>query len=366
MTARTISTLPKDLDPETAWAAVAARDGTWDGRLVYGVSTTGIYCRPSCPSRRPRREHARFFSTTGAARAAGFRACHRCIPDGRTNAEAAVDAVRAVLDAHVAGGGERPTLGRLAAATGLSASHVQRLFKAQLGVSPAEYVRARRADRFRTELRRGGSVSRATFDAGYGSSRRAYADAAATLGMTPARYRQGGAGTTIRYSVLPSSSGTLLVAGTDRGLAAVSLGDSADALVDALRAEYPAARLERVASFEEGDPLGTWTRQVADSVDARGAAPSPPLDVQGTPFQERVWTALRAIPAGETRTYADVARAIGAPSAARAVAGACASNRVALVIPCHRVVRGSGDVSGYRWGVDRKRQLLGRERRQTT
>lgn len=357
---------PAEIDETTAWNAVVRRDAAWDGRFVYAVATTGVFCRPSCPSRRALRKNVSFHATPEAAARAGFRACKRCRPDGTTNAEACVAEVRRLLDAHVAEGGERPTLDRLADAVGMSPFHLQRTFKALVGATPAEYVRVRRGERFKAELRGGETVSRATYGAGYGSSSRAYADAAALLGMTPARYRRGGRGMTIRYVVAPCSLGSVLVAGTERGLCAVSLGDDVAALERALRAEYPAAAVEAAESLGAGDPLAGWVGAIVAYLDARGAAPRAPVDVEGTPFQRRVWDALREIPAGETRSYAEVAAAIGAPRAARAVAAACAGNRVALVIPCHRVVREGGAVSGYRWGVERKRALLERERRAPT
>jgi AraC family transcriptional regulator of adaptative response/methylated-DNA-[protein]-cysteine methyltransferase len=280
-----------------------------------------------------------------------------------TNAEACVAAARETLDRFVESGGERPTLDRLAAEVGMSPFHLQRAFKARLGLSPAEYLRVRRGERFKAELRGGETVSRATFGAGYGSSSRAYADAAAQLGMTPARYRRGGRGMTIRFTVARTALGHVLVAGTERGLCAVSLGDDPAALERELRAEYPAAAVTRADSSGTGDPLAAWADAVVAYLDAHGAAPVAPVDVPGTPFQRRVWDALRAIPAGETRSYGEVAAAVGAPKGARAVAAACASNRVALVIPCHRVVREGGALSGYRWGAERKRALLEAERR---
>jgi AraC family transcriptional regulator of adaptative response/methylated-DNA-[protein]-cysteine methyltransferase len=350
-------------DFDTAWRALVARDAAWDGRFVYAVATTGVFCRPSCPSRRPRPENVRIFFAPADAEGAGFRACLRCQPNGVTNAEACVAAARETLDRFVESGGERPTLDRLAAEVGMSPFHLQRAFKARLGLSPAEYLRVRRGERFKAELRGGETVSRATFGAGYGSSSRAYADAAAQLGMTPARYRRGGRGMTIRFTVARTALGHVLVAGTERGLCAVSLGDDPAALERELRAEYPAAAVTRADSSGTGDPLAAWADAVVAYLDAHGAAPVAPVDVPGTPFQRRVWDALRAIPAGETRSYGEVAAAVGAPKGARAVAAACASNRVALVIPCHRVVREGGALSGYRWGAERKRALLEAERR---
>jgi len=347
---------------DEAWRAVASRDASADGRLFYGVTTTGVYCRPSCPSRRPKRENVRFFAVSADAERDGFRACRRCRPNDIARADEAVTRVRMLIDQHVDRGTEGALpLDALAKDVGMSPWHLQRVFVAQVGLSPARYLRARRGERFKDRLRAGGTVSRATFDVGFASSSRAYELAAQQLGMTPAEYRRGGSGTGIRYQVVPTSLGQLLVAATSRGVCAVTLGDDADALVNALAAEYPEASL--VHAERSDATFAAWVESVVAYIDREGASPQLPLDVRATAFQWRVWRALQEIPLGETRSYTEVAEAIGSPRAVRAVASACASNRVALVIPCHRVLRSDGALSGYRWGPERKRRLLEREQK---
>jgi AraC family transcriptional regulator of adaptative response/methylated-DNA-[protein]-cysteine methyltransferase len=353
------------VDAAAAWAAVSARDGRADGAFVYAVSTTRVYCRPACPSRRPRREHVAFFAVPADAEAAGYRACLRCRPRAAAPpAPAHAERARALIDRQLAAAPSEPlTLARLAAAVGVSPHHLQRTFKRAVGVSPAAYVRAARRERFKAALRDGETVSAAVYGAGFGSSSRAYDGGAAPLGMTPGAYRRGGAGVRLRYAVVDSPLGRLLVAATARGVCAATLGDDDAALEAALAAEYPRAERERAdgdALADDAHPLGAWTAAVLDSLGS-GPAGAVPTDVAGTPFEERVWAALRAIPRGETRSYAELAAAIGAPSAVRAVASACARNRVAVVIPCHRVVRAGGAMGGYRWGVARKAALLARE-----
>jgi AraC family transcriptional regulator of adaptative response/methylated-DNA-[protein]-cysteine methyltransferase len=349
------------------WAAVVARDAAQDGRFVFAVATTGVYCRPSCPARRPRRENVRFFATPADARLAGYRACRRCRPDedapGR-GAEA-VAAARAYLDAHA---DRRVPLAELARVAGLSPHHLQRTFTRVVGVSPRAYAEARRAGRFRERLRAGDTVSRAAFEAGYGSGSRAYAAADAHLGMSPGAYRRGAPRVTIRYATADCTLGRVLVAATERGVCAVQLADDDAALVAELAREFPRAALEAVEedALAADAPLAAALAAVRAAVESPGdaaeAVAAVPLDVAGSPFQRRVWDALRAIPTGETRSYGAVAAALGAPTAARAVARACATNRVALLVPCHRVLRGEGAVGGYRWGAPRKRALLERER----
>jgi AraC family transcriptional regulator of adaptative response/methylated-DNA-[protein]-cysteine methyltransferase len=346
----------EEVRPDEAWAAVLARDPRFDGRFVYAVASTGVFCRPVCPSRRPRRRNVSFFATAEAAEAAGFRACRRCRPVAGDPSPAvrAVERARAFLDAHPE---ERVTLERLARVAHLSPAHLQRTFKRLLGVSPREYAAARRAERLREGLRGGKSVSRASFDAGYGSSSRVYEQGATRLGMTPAAYRRGGKGMRVRFSVVASPLGRLLVAGTERGVCAVTLGEDDAELEAALRREFPQAELRRADAGLQG-----WTERVVAHL-ANAAEPLDlPLDVRATAFQLRVWSALREIPPGSTASYREVAARIGAPAAARAVARACASNPVALVIPCHRVVREDGGLGGYRWGMERKRRLLEAER----
>lgn len=344
-----------------AWRAVAERDASADGRVFYAVTSTGVYCRPSCPSRRPRRENVRFFSGPAEAERAGFRACRRCRPNELQRAEASVARAKDLLDTHAATGSEgNLTLRELAAAVGMSPFHLQRVFQAQVGLSPARYLRARRGEQFKRHLRASETVSRAAYEAGFGSSSRPYELADSQLGMTPATYRRGGAGTEIRYRTVRTSLGHLLVAATARGVCAVTLGDDADTIVGELTREYPRATLVEARRGDEA--FAKWVDAIVAYVDRQGASPVVPLDVRATAFQWCVWRALQEIPLGETRSYTDVANAIGKRNAVRAVASACASNRVALVIPCHRVVRSDGSVSGYRWGPERKRRILERER----
>ena len=339
---------------ETRWTAVVARDPRHDGAFVYGVASTRIYCRPSCPSRRPTRSRVSFFETPAEAERAGYRACRRCEPQqDQRRAVRQVQHARDYIDQHP---DETVTLERLGQIAQMSPYHLQRTFKRVVGVSPKMYASALRLDRMKSRLRQGDSVSRATYDAGYGSGSRAYEHARAGLGMTPGNYRNGGRGLRIEYALVPTEVGHLLIAATDRGLCSVMLGDDTTQLEGALRREYPAASLER----NEAN-MRSYTDAVLGRLLGRGEG-TLRLHVQGTAFQWQVWEALRRIPAGETRTYQEIAREVGRPNAARAVARACASNRVALVIPCHRVVRGTGELGGYRWGVERKKQILEQER----
>ena len=356
----TTRSAPGSAPDDAAWRAVAARDASADGRLFYAVTSTGVYCRPSCPSRRPRRENVRFFSSAGDAEREGFRACRRCRPSDVTRAAESVSRAKEILDRHADSGGEGSvSLATLAETVGMSPFHLQRVFQAQLGLSPARYLRARRGERFKSRLRSGGTVSRATYDAGFASSSRAYELAEAQFGMTPASYRRGGQGEEIRYRVVRSSLGRVLVAATARGVCTVKLGDDAETLERELAGEYPRAELVRARGGD--DEFGAWVGAIVRYVDRNGDSPAVPVDVKATAFQWRVWRALQEIPRGQTRSYTEVAAAIGKPSAVRAVASACANNRVALVIPCHRVVRSDGSLSGYRWGPERKRKLLERE-----
>ncbi len=334
---------------DVRWQAVLERDARADGRFFYGVRSTGIFCRPSCPSRRPRREHVRFFDTAAAAESAGFRPCQRCRPEGASNEERVVAAVKQAIDEAL----EPLSLAALGELAGMSPFHLQRLFKRATGLSPAAYGRMVRAERLKDGLRQGATVVDATYGAGYGSSRAVYEGATAALGMSPGAYRRGGAGVRIRYACTPVRLGQMLLAATDRGLCALWFGDDAAELVAQLAAEFP--RAERV---EDATALGSYVAAVEAYLAGEPGLTELPLDLRATPFQERVWTALRAIPYGEVRSYQEVAAQIGSPSAVRAVARACASNRVALAIPCHRVVRSTGELSGYRWGVERKRALL--------
>ena len=359
-TASTTTAARTGLDEATAWHSVLARDPAADENLFYGVTTTGIYCRPSCPSRRPKRENISFFSSTEAAERAGFRACQRCRPNRPKSPHVAVLRARDYIDEHAGDLDDRITLSLLSDHAGLSPYHLQRKFKETVGLTPAQYIRARKSERLKTELKRGETVSRASFGAGYGSSSRVYEDAASHLGMTPAAYKRGGAGTSIDYVVTRTSLGVLLVGATERGVCAVTLGDNQGSVEDALEREYPAANRRRIGAAE-GD-LHSWVQAVVAVVEGEQTPRDVPLDVQGSAFQWKVWRELQNIPFGETRSYSDIATAIAAPRAVRAVASACANNRVALLIPCHRVVRQSGDLGGYRWGLERKRRLLEKER----
>jgi len=335
------------------WQAVLQRDRGQDGAFVYAVRSTGIYCRPSCPSRRPRRDRVRFFAVPEAAEHAGFRACLRCKPRGQKAADPALERVRAVCRFIAAHLDETLTLERLATEVGLGPHHLQRSFKAALGISPRDYADALRLGQLRRRLRAGEAVSDAGYAAGYGSSRGLYERAPAQLGMTPSTYRKGGEGMSIGYAITDSPLGRLMVAATEKGICRVGLADDERELLDVLHDEFPRAEVKR---DEKG--LRATVDAVLDGL--RGARPRKdlPLDVQATAFQWRVWQELQRIPRGHTRSYADIARALGRPGAARAVGQACNRNPVALVIPCHRVVGSDGALGGYRWGVERKRTLL--------
>ena len=351
-------TRARGLDEEQAWAAVLRRDRGADGRIYYAVASTGVYCRPSCPSRRPRRANARFFASAAEAERAGFRACLRCAPAGGRPASipGPVSAARAFLDAHAE---ESVSLGRLGREAGMSPHHLHRRFKRAYGVTPKEYQDAARLRLLKAGLRTGGSVTGAIVDAGYGSPSRVYERSDARLGMPPGAYRRGGAGMVVRFATAATPLGRVLVGATDRGVCAVSLGDDDARLLEALQAEYPRAVLEPADA-----DVQRFLAEIARAAAGEAAALAEvPVDVRGTAFQQRVWNALRAIPRGETRSYAEVAAAVGQPRASRAVAAACAANRVALVVPCHRVVRAGGALGGYRWGAERKRALLEGESR---
>jgi AraC family transcriptional regulator of adaptative response/methylated-DNA-[protein]-cysteine methyltransferase len=337
------------------WTAVLARDASQDGRFVYSVRTTGVYCRPSCPSRRARPENVAFHADCAAAEAAGFRACKRCRPHQASAAETRAAAMARICR-YIEAASEPPRLAALARRAGMSPFHFQRVFKATVGVSPRAYALAHRVQRVRGELRRAGTVTQAIVDAGYNSGGRFYATSNAVLGMTPRAFRAGGANTAIRFAVGDCSLGVVLVAQSDKGICAILLGADPEALVRELQDRFPRAELQGGdAGFER------CVAAVVKFVDAPATGLKLPLDVRGTVFQQRVWQALRGVPAGARVSYAAVARRIGAPRSARAVAQACAANTLAVAIPCHRVVRTDGTLSGYRWGIERKRALLERE-----
>ena len=339
------------------WAAVTRRDRDADGKFYYSVKTTGVYCRPSCAARLAKRENVAFHATTAAAERAGFRACKRCRPN-----EAAPEAVRA--DAIVRAcrlietAEEMPSLDALAAGAGMSRFHFHRVFKSVTGLTPKDYAAAHRAKRLRAELPKSHTVTEAIYDAGFNSSGRFYAEADRRLGMTPTRFRKGGADVTIRFAVGQCSLGAILVAASDKGVCAITLGDAPEKLVRELQDRFPNAQL--VGADKAFEKL---VAKVVGFVEAPSLGLDLPLDLRGTAFQERVWRALRNIPAGRTASYAEVAKRIGKPGAVRAVAQACAANEIAVAIPCHRVVRTDGELSGYRWGVERKRVLLQKEAR---
>lgn len=342
------------LSDDAYWQAICARDRAWDEHFVFAVRTTGIYCRPSCAARRPLRHNVLYFATPLQAEEAGYRACRRCAPN--STAPSLVERARVYIDTHA---DEHITLHILAAQVCCSPAHLQRTFQRVVGVSPHSYLRARRMEGFKQQVRAGATVTTALYAAGYDSSHALYAQAHSALGMTPATYRHGGRGQQIAYTVASCALGWVLVAATERGVCMVSLDDAPAALEEALVTEFPAATLVR----SDAD-LEAWVMPIVRFVTgAQQALEEVPVDAAGTRFQQRVWQALRAIPYGSTRTYRDIATQIGQPTAARAVARACATNPVSLVIPCHRVVRASGEVSGYRWGVQRKQSLLAQERR---
>lgn len=340
------------------WQAVIARDARFDGQFVFAVSSTKIYCRPSCPSRRPQRERVSFFNKPEAAEEAGFRACLRCQPRSDRVVDPQLELVqRACRLLDDAGEGDRVKLAELAGRLGISAFYLQRTFKRVMGISPRQYVTARRFGNFKQLVREGESVTNALYDSGFNSSSRVYEQAAEELGMTPATYRRGGNGVEIHYAIVASPLGRLLVATTERGVCAVRMGDTDAELERELRAEFPAATIERDdASLQE------TVKQVLSHLSDNEPHLDLPLDIRATAFQRQVWEKLRAIPYGETVSYAEVAKALGKPGAVRAVGRACATNPVALVIPCHRVVREDKSLGGYRWGLERKQQLLELER----
>lgn len=340
----------RTISDDEAWAAFDRRDRSWDGRVIGGVKTTGIYCRPSCPARRPRRENVEFFSDGAAARAGGYRACLRCLPDEVNREEVALGKVFAVL----AAAEEAPSLDALAAAVGYSPHHFHRLFKRATGVTPAAYYRSLRAKRAEAALAGNARITDAIYDAGYSGPGRFYADAGSRLGMTPSAWRDGGRGETIRWATAQTDLGTMLVAATRRGICRLSFDESEAEL----RRRFPNA-----AIAHGGTEMADLVRRTVAAVNAPEKPHDLPLDVQGTAFQEAVWRELTRIPPGETRTYAQIAAAVGRPAAVRAAGSANGANNVAVLIPCHRVIRTDGTAGGYAYGLERKAKLLARERR---
>ena len=343
-------------DPERCWQSVTARERAADGSFYYAVRTTGVYCRPSCASRLPRRENVSFHATPADAEAAGFRPCKRCRPTERSAVEAQLAAV-AKACAILREREPTPSLAELARAVAVSPFHFHRLFKQVVGATPRDYARAQRVARFGQALDAGRPVAEAAYGAGFGSSSRAYQDAASGLGMTPGTRRRRGEGELIRFATAKTALGWLLVAATPRGVCAAELGDARDPLIRALR-----QRFARAVVSEDRAGLGEWLARIGAFIASPDHALDLPLDVRGTAFQAQVWRALREIPPGRTASYAELAAVLGRPRAVRAVAQACARNPVALVVPCHRAVRKDGELAGYRWGIERKRALLERER----
>jgi len=340
------------------WQAVQARDASQDGRFVFAVSSTGVYCRPSCPSKRPRRENVSFFEQPEQAEKAGFRACLRCRPKAIVG-NSRLRLVRAVsryIEEHL---DEPLTLARLGSEFHQSPFHLQRTFKSVLGITPKSYADSCRMNQLKSNLRAGHSVTRAMYDAGYSSSSRLYERTASQLGMTPDKYRRGAIAAHIRYTCTDSPLGRMLLAATDKGICAIQFADNDEELEQGLKHEFPFAVRRR-----DDDSMRAWEENLLGKLRGQKVNTALPLDIQATAFQRRVWSYLQSIPLGETRSYAAVARAIGQPTASRAVARACAANPVAVAIPCHRVVRTNGDMSGYRWGVERKKALLEIEQKQ--
>lgn len=343
-------------ESEAKWLAVIDRNASFDGQFVFAVSSTWIYCRPSCPSRRPHRERVTFFDLPDAAEQAGFRACKRCDPRKASTEERQLELVRNVCRMLDDAESDTATLASLSAQTGVSSFHLQRTFKKVMGVTPRQYAESSRVNRFKGGAREGKSVTTAMYDAGFGSSSRLYEQAMSQLGMTPATYGKGGRGATISYAVVECSLGALMVATTSHGVCSVKLGDNELGLVEDLKREFAAAVLER-----DQELLTQWVHAVVEHLEGKSPHIDLPLDIQATAFQRQVWEQLRRIPAGQTRSYSEVAGAIGQEKAVRAVARACATNPVALVIPCHRVIREDKSLGGYRWGLERKKKLLDSE-----
>jgi AraC family transcriptional regulator, regulatory protein of adaptative response / methylated-DNA-[protein]-cysteine methyltransferase len=338
------------------WAAVVARDPRADGRFFYSVKTTGVYCRPSCASRPARPENVAFHDTAADAERAGFRACKRCRPDRAESTAEQQAALVAGLCRYIDEAEQPPTLAELAHQAGWSTYHLHRVFKQVTGLTPKAYAAANRAQRVRQQLQGGASVTEAIYGAGFNSNGRFYEQSDAVLGMTPGAFRAGGADTAIRFAIGQCALGAILVAQSERGICAITLGDDPEALARELQDRFPQARLiGGDADFER------VVAQVVGFVEAPGVGLDLPLDVRGTAFQQRVWQALRQVPPGQTVSYTEIAQRIGAPQSVRAVAQACGANALAVAIPCHRVVRHDGALSGYRWGVERKRSLLERE-----
>ncbi len=341
------------MDDEACYQAVLNRDRTQDGKFVTAVHTTGIYCRPSCPARTPKRENVSFYYTPAEAEASGFRACKRCSPNTQAFEADLAEQICRYVDAHL---DQRLSLDELGTVVVISPQHLQRMFKRTLGISPREYIAARRLDHLKTRLKAGDTVTEALYDAGFSSSSRLYENAPEKLGMTPADYKSGAQGLAIRYTIAPSSFGYVLAAATNRGICAVMLDDEPESMIERLHDEFHGAHIQA-----DADSLREPLAAVLAYIEGQQPHIELPLDIRGTAFQQRVWQALQAIPYGETRSYSQVAEAMGQPEATRAVASAIANNHIAVVIPCHRVIRQDGSMGGYKWGLARKQALLQRE-----
>jgi AraC family transcriptional regulator, regulatory protein of adaptative response / methylated-DNA-[protein]-cysteine methyltransferase len=344
------------LNQEQCWQALIAHDATQDGRFFYSVKTTGVYCRPGCASRQPKRQNVAFYESADQAEAAGFRPCKRCRPRDGSRAERHLKAIDRAC-ALIRNSESLPTLAELAGAAGISRYHFHRVFKQITGATPREWGKAHRLGRFGDRLDAGEGIAEAAYGAGFGASSRAYEAAPNGLGMTPGARRKGGDGEAIRYTIVSTWLGWALVAATERGICMTALGDDRAGLEADLRRRFSAATLAPADAA-----LAGWAERVVRFITRPGEQLDLPLDIRGTAFQAQVWRALQKIPPGETATYTGIAQALGRPRAVRAVAQACASNKLAVLVPCHRVVRGDGDLAGYRWGVERKRALLARER----
>jgi AraC family transcriptional regulator, regulatory protein of adaptative response / methylated-DNA-[protein]-cysteine methyltransferase len=358
---------PRTERVEDYWQAVQTRDRGADGAFVYAVRSTGIYCRPSCPSRKPRREQVVFFPLPEAAEQKGFRACRRCRPRAKRLHDSRAEAVALVcrqIEAQIRDEGDddsksRLTLSTLSASVGIGPHQLERAFRRVMGITPRQYADAQRMRRLKSSLKKGDDVTTALYDAGYSSSSRLYERSPSQLGMTPATYRQGGSGMQIHYTIADSPLGRLLVAATDRGISALYLGEKDAPLEKALRKEYPRAEIDSDSAGSKN--LEGWVSKILAHLRGKEPHLDLPTDVQATAFRRHVWEELKRIPYGATRTYTEIARAIGQPKAIRAVARACATNPTSIVVPCHRVIRADGNLAGYRWGLDRKRTLLEHE-----
>ena len=342
---------------EELWRAVVSKDARFDGQFVFAVSSTGIYCRPSCPSRRPHRQRVSFFKMAERAEQAGFRACLRCHPRDAQVQDPQIKMTQEICRLIDASDGEPVTLSTLSEQLGVSSFHLQRTFKSVMGITPKDYAETSRVNRFKQGVRKGDAITNAIYDAGFGSSSRLYETASAQLGMTPATYGKGGRGAVINYAIVETSLGRLLVAATSKGVCSVMLGDSDASLKADLLREFPAAEIRN-----DEKPLLSSLKAIVEHLKNKSPHIDLPLDIRATAFQRQVWDQLRAIPYGETHSYSEVAKAIGQDKAVRAVARACATNPVALVIPCHRVIREDKSLGGYRWGLERKKKLLNTEK----